>query len=269
MAPSQRLAGYRLVAPLLLLAAPASPQNICPVSQPGAAGIQAAIDACAAKGGGVAYVPPGEHVSGPFWMKDNVELRLEAGATVRLSHDPADWPPGVRALVNSRGAKNIAITGRGTFDGDAQWEYEDVKSPDVEIAEEQEIARRAGVEMKRYYRTGDVQKYLFVLQESEDVRIEGVTIRNAPLWNVRLQDCNRVWIRGIHLYSDLERGVNSDGIDIVSSSNVMISDSIIVTADDAICLKTESLDPSARRPRAPGGERPGDQLHPRHRPPRR
>lgn len=251
MAPSQRLAGYRLVAPLLLLAAPASPQNICPVSQPGAAGIQAAIDTCAAKGGGVAHVPPGEHVSGPFWMKDDVELRLEAGATVRLSHDPADWPPGVRALVNSRGAKNIAITGRGTFDGAAQWAYEDVKSPDVEIAEEQENARRAGVAMKRYYRTGDVQKYLFVLQGSEDVRIEGVTIRNAPLWNVRLQDCNRVWIRGIHLYSDLERGVNSDGIDIVSSSNVTISDSTIVTADDSICLKTESLDPSPGGPVRP------------------
>ena len=251
MAPSQRLAGSRLVAPLLLLAAPASPQNICAVTQPGAAGIQAAIDTCAAKGGGVAYVPPGEHVSGPFWMKDNVELRLEAGAIVRLSHDRADWPPGVRALVNSRGARSIAITGRGTFDGAAEWAYEDVKRPDVEIAEEQENARRAGVEMKRYYRTGDVQKYLFVLQESEDVRIEGVTIRNAPLWNVRLQDCNRIWIRGIHLYSDLERGVNSDGIDIVSSSNVTISDSTIVTADDSICLKTESLDPSPGHPVRP------------------
>jgi len=105
--------------------------------------------------------------------------------------------------------------------------------------------------MKRYYRTGAVQKYLFVLQESQDVRIEGVTIRNAPLWNVRLQDCDRVWVRGIHLYSDLERGVNSDGIDIVSSSNVTISDSIIVTADDAICLKTESLDPAPDRPVRP------------------
>ena len=122
-----------------------------------------------------------------------------------------------------------------------------MKRADVEIAEEQENARRAGVEMKRYYRTGDVQKYLFVLEGSEDVHIEGVTIRNAPLWNVRLQDCDRVWVRGIHLYSDLERAVNSDGIDIVSSSNVTISDSTIVTADDAICLKTTALDPAPGR----------------------
>jgi polygalacturonase len=159
--------------------------------------IQAAIDACAAQGGGVAYLPAGRYVTGPLWLKDGVELRLEGGATVVMSPDRNDWPGNERALVNAKGAKSIAITGRGTFDGDAQWEYAPVRGHDPEIAEEQEIARLAGVEMKRYYRKGDVQKYLFVLEDSKDVRFEGVTILNAPLWNIRLQDCNRVWIRGI------------------------------------------------------------------------
>ncbi len=211
------------------------------VSEPTGKAVQSAIDACAAKGGGIACLPPGRYLTGPLWLKDNVELRLEAGATVILSPDKKDWPAGVRALVNAKGVKHIAITGRGTFDGNAQWEYAPVRGQDPEISEEQEIARRAGVEIKRYYRTGAVQKYLFVLQDSEDVGLEGVTIQNAPLWNVRLQDCSRVWIRGIHLYSDLEKGVNSDGIDIVSSSDVLIADSIISTADDAICLKTVDL----------------------------
>ncbi len=211
------------------------------VKEPTEKAIQATIDTCTAQGGGVANLPPGRYVTGPLWLKDGVELRLEAGATVVMSPDRKDWPDNERALVNARGARSIAITGRGTFDGNAQWEYGPVRGQDPEIAEEQEIARLAGVEMKRYYRKGEVQKYLFVLQDSKDVRIEGVTIQNAPLWNVRLQDCNRVWIRGIFLYSDLERGVNSDGIDIVSSSNIVISDSIICTADDAICLKTDGF----------------------------
>jgi polygalacturonase len=211
------------------------------VPEPTGKAVQAAIDAAATQGGGVVYLPPGRYVCGPLWLKDNVELRLEAGAMVVMSHEKADWPAGVRALVNARGAKNIAVTGRGTFDGDARWEYAEARGQDPEIALEQEIARHAGVEMKRYYRTGDVQKYLFVLHDCEDVRFEGVTIRNAPLWNIRLQDCDRIWIRGIFLYSDLERGVNSDGIDIVSSSNVLIADSIITTADDAICVKTANF----------------------------
>lgn len=224
----------------MCLALPALSAEVV-VKEPTGKAVQFAIDACATQGGGVVFLPPGRYVSGPLWLKDNIELRLEAGATVVLSHDRKDWPAGVRALVNAKGATNIAITGRGAFDGDAKWEYAPARGQDPEIAEEQEIARRAGAEMKRYYRKGEVQKYLLVIQDSEDVRLEGVTIRNAPLWNVRLQNCNRVWIRGIFLYSDLERGVNSDGIDIVSSSNVLISDSIISTADDAICLKTADL----------------------------
>jgi hypothetical protein len=67
-----------------------------------------------------------------------------------------------------------------------------------------------------------------------------VRIVNSPLWSLRLQDCDHVWIRGVYIYSDLEKGVNADGIDIVSTSNVSISDSTIITADDAICLKTDA-----------------------------
>jgi polygalacturonase len=44
----------------------------------------------------------------------------------------------------------------------------------------------------------------------------------------------------VYIYSDLEKGVNADGIDIVSTSNVSISDSTIITADDSICLKTQA-----------------------------
>lgn len=223
---------------LLLSVSRTSAELIRVVKERSGKAVQAAIDACAAEGGGVVHLPPGRYVTGPLWLTNGVELRLEAGASIVMSREPSDWPRASRALINANGATNIAITGRGTIDGVAEWDYLPVRGPDPEIAEEQEIARQAGVEMKRYYRKGQVQKYLFVLQNSEDIRFEGVTIKNAPLWNIRLQDCNRVWIRNIHLYSDLERGVNSDGIDIVSTSNVIISDSIIATADDAIALKT-------------------------------
>ncbi len=82
--------------------------------------VQSAIDHCAARGGEVVCLPQGRYVSGPLWLKDNIEVRLEAGATVVMSHERGDWPGGVRALVNATGATNIAITGHGTFDGDAR-----------------------------------------------------------------------------------------------------------------------------------------------------
>jgi polygalacturonase len=104
-----------------VLASTLAAQSWCVVEKPTTQGVQAAIDLCSSKGGGVAYVPPGQYTTGPLWLKDNVELRLEAGATISLSQNPADWPAGVPALVNSSGARNIAITGRGTIDGKAQY----------------------------------------------------------------------------------------------------------------------------------------------------
>lgn len=209
--------------------------------------VQSAIDACAGSGGGIVYVPPGEYTIGAIHLKDNVNLYLEAGATLLLSQDRADFPGRARSMINSSGAKNIAVTGRGKIDGLAQYEFVDMRGPDPEIAVERETARAAGVPMKRFYRTG-MQTYLFILNDSTDVRLEGVTLVNSPLWNVRLNDCDRVFIRGIHIYSDLEKGVNSDGIDIVSSSNVMISDSVIVTADDAIVVKTQGRGGAPAKP---------------------
>jgi polygalacturonase len=200
--------------------------------------IQDAIDACFRAGGGVVYVPPGEYTTGAIELKDNVNLQLEAGATLLLSQDPADFAAR-RSMIYARGAKNIAVTGRGTLDGLAQYEWTEARGQDPQIARETEIARQAGVDMRRYYRTG-MQTYMFILDDCIDVRLEGITVINSPLWNVRLNDCDRVFIRGVHIYSDLEKGVNSDGIDIVSSSNVIISDSIVVTADDAIVIKTVS-----------------------------
>lgn len=229
----------------LLAQPPSAPQNVFDVRQFGASGkradnataaIRAAVDACFAAGGGIVYVPPGQYTTGTIELKDNVNLHLEAGATLLLSQDRADFG-GRRTMIYSDGAKNIAVTGRGTLDGLAQYEWIAPRGADPEIAEQTEIARLAGIEMKRYYRTG-MQTYMFILNNSTDVRLENITIINSPLWNVRLNDCNRIYIRGIRIYSDLEKGVNADGIDIVSSSNVLISDSIIVTGDDAIAIKT-------------------------------
>ena len=74
--------------------------------------IQAAIDACTAAGGGVVYVPPGEYTTGAVQLKDNVNLYLEAGATLFLSQNRDDFSGRMRSMVNSSGARNIAVTGR-------------------------------------------------------------------------------------------------------------------------------------------------------------
>lgn len=247
---------FRLLCFLFASAAVAAAQSICEVKGPGAgpatAAIQTAIDQCAARGGGVVAVAPGNYTIATLWMKDNVELRLDAGATLLLSQREEDWPriSGPKGLIRAKGAKNFAITGRGTIDGQAQYSWGPAEDVDGEIVEEIEIARKAGVEMNRYRREG-IQAYLVLFEDSERIMVEGIRLVNSPIWTVRMQDCRQVWAHGIYLYSSLEKAVNGDGVDLVSTSDVLISDSIIITGDDAICLKTTSLDHNPKGPVRP------------------
>jgi hypothetical protein len=200
--------------------------------------IQAAIDACAAAGGGRVVLPPGAYTSGALLLKDNIDLHVEAGAVLFSSRADEDFPEGRRALVNSDGASRIALTGRGVIDGQSRYEYGEMRGVDSIIAEETENARKAGVDMRRYQHAGPAT-YLVRLRNSADVFIEDISLVNSQFWTLRLDLCERVRIRGVYIYSDLEKAVNADGIDVTSSRNVVISDSVVTTADDAICLKTE------------------------------
>jgi len=208
---------------------------------------QSAIDACTSAGGGTVRVPAGSYTVGMIQLKDNVTLDLDAGATLFLSQDNAQFPRGRRAMVFAENAHDIAVTGRGTLDGLAQYVFTEMRGVDPEIADEIAIAGAAGIDMRRYYRTG-VQTYMFILNGCRNVLVRDIEIVHSPLWNVRLNDCDRVHVHGVRIYSDLEKGVNADGIDIVSSRNVTISDSIIETADDAIVLKTIARDGQPAQP---------------------
>jgi polygalacturonase len=56
-------------------------------------------------------------------LRDNVTLDLAAGATLFLSQDNTEFPRGRRAMLFAENATNIAVTGRGTLDGLAQYVF--------------------------------------------------------------------------------------------------------------------------------------------------
>jgi hypothetical protein len=240
---------------MVLSAAPAC-ADICNVRDFGATGvktesatraIQAAVDKCAAAGGGTVLVPPGEYTTGSIRLKDNIDLRVEAGARLLSSLDPKEFPREWHTLIYANGARHIGISGAGTIDGQGRYEWSPARQADPEIAEERGIAEKAGMEMKRYNHAGP-QIFLVQFIDSSDVRFEDVRLLNSQIWTIRLLGCQRVTIRGVYVYTDPERAVNGDGIDLVSTRDVTISDSTIVTGDDSICLKTEAVNGGPARP---------------------
>ena len=209
--------------------------------------IQRAIDACAAAGGGTVYFPPGAYLSGTLRLKENVGLMLEKGATLFASQDTVDYQvpyniykgnnPNQPVLIYAEGVSNISITGEGTIDGQARREYDELRGVDNFIAEETANARTSGVEMKKYYKIPPIVSLIYFV-DCHDVDIHNVHIRESSSWTLHVQWCNRVNISGIYLESSLEAGVNADGIDVDGSRDVLISDCIIKTGDDAIVLKS-------------------------------
>ena len=223
--------------------------------------LQRAIDRCHEKGGGRVYFPPGEYLAGTLVLKDNVTLYLEAGAILYASQDTNDYindfivlkkddsgksgDGATPVFIYAKGARNIGIQGKGTIHGQALRTYEDLKQVDGFIAQETKKAQEAGVEMKMYYKVPPFVCLVF-LEDCEQVTIRDVSLIESTDWTLHFKWCRRVYVDHVYLESSLEAGVNSDGIDIDGCSDVVVSNCIITTGDDAIVLKSTMTYPEYR-----------------------
>lgn len=107
-----------------------------------------------------------------------------------MSQSKQDYFGPAPTMVYAENAKNIAVTGRGTLNGVAQYEFVQMRGLDPEIVEEIEIAKTAGMDMRRYYRKSSAQNaYMFVINDCSNFSLSDVTIINTPFWAVRLNDC--------------------------------------------------------------------------------
>ena len=185
------------------------------------AALQRSIDRCAEAGGGTVFFPAGTYLSGTLVLKSNVTLELDAGATLLGSSDPKHYPPREpavpsytdnyvrQALIAGENLVNVGLRGRGTIDGNGgafRWkEYRD-------------------------------RPYVIRLVQCQDVHIEGLTLRDSPMWMQHYLACDRVRIHRLRVFNHVT--YNNDGLDIDGCHDVTISDCIFDTDDDALCLKS-------------------------------
>ena len=80
--------------------------------------------------------------------------------------------------------------------------------------------------------------FLVDLQWCENVRIEGITVVDSPMWQIVPSACDHVVIRNTN---SLSRVVTGDGIDINGCQDVLIEDCFVRAADDCICIKSGRL----------------------------
>ena len=221
--------------------------------------IAKAIDACHKAGGGRVVVPAGIFLTGPIHLKSNVNLYLDEGAKLRFVTDPAKYPnvftrwEGVECfnyspLIYAYGQENIAVTGRGVLDGQADysnwwsWVKKDAKTKQelpAQRADRNQLFKQseAGVPVaERIYGAGHHLRPPFIQPyRCRNVLIEGVTILRSPFWEVHPVLCTNVIVRGLTVTT---HGPNNDGCDPESSRYVLIEDCHFDTGDDCIAIKS-------------------------------
>ncbi|NLE54597.1 MAG: hypothetical protein GX617_06650 [Lentisphaerae bacterium] len=209
------------------------------------AAIQAAVDACTAAGGGTVLVPPGTFVTGTIWLRDHVELHLEKGAILLGSPNLDDYNADDAFAQNMRSEReqwngahlilavevtDVALTGSGCIDGNGPAFFETEAPPYPPRFGWSQGIRHA--RDKERLRPG--QMLLFC--ECSDVRVSGLTLRNACCWTCLFYGCEDVVATGLRIDNPPD-AANTDGIDIDCCRQVVVSDCLIRTGDDAITLR--------------------------------
>jgi polygalacturonase len=264
--------GWEMVPGILArIRPPTFPARDFPITQHGAIeggahestrAIRAAVEACAAAGGGRVVVPAGRFLTGPVHLKSGVNLHLEHGATLAFVRDPRAYLPavftrwegmemmGYSPFIYAFEQQNIAITGQGTLDGQASetywwpWKGAWKTHPEWDRGPTQKAARDRLMQMveagtpvaQRVFTQGSNLRPQFIQPyRCRNVLVEGVTVINSPMWEINPVLCQNVTVRGVTVNT---HGPNNDGCNPESCRDVLIEGCTFDTGDDCIAIKS-------------------------------
>ena len=190
--------------------------------------IQKAIDSCSIVGGTVLF-PAGNYLTGSLELRSNVTIYLQAGATILGSKSLSDYLPHTPklrsyndiflkySLFYAENVENISIKGEGTINGQGSaFKVTTTQKPE------------------RYMNRPFVIRFI----KCKNVRLEGITLKNSPMWMQQYLGCEDLFINKIKVFNHSNK--NNDMMDIDGCKNVVISDCIGDTDDDGITLKSTS-----------------------------
>ncbi|MGH9886158.1 MAG: glycoside hydrolase family 28 protein, partial [bacterium] len=253
--PSSSARGWDLVPEILArIVPPTFPRRDFDVTKYGAvadgktdntAAIKRAVGACSEAGGGRVVIPEGRFLTGPVHLKSNVNLHVVRGATLAFTRETKAYLPAVftrfegtelmnySPLVYAFEQENVAVTGEGTLDGQADRTYwwpwkgsEDYGwtrgAPNYNASRQRllDMAERGVPVASRVFGEGDYFRPSFIEPyRCRNVLIEGVTIVNSPMWEVHPVLCRNVTVRGLTINS---HGPNNDGCNPESCRDVLI-----------------------------------------------
>ncbi len=222
---------------------------------------KAAVNTCSLAGGGRVIIPPGKYLTGPVRLRSNVNLHISDGAFLLFNTSTDMYLPSVytrwegvecmnySALIYAFEEENIAVTGKGTLDGQADnkhwWPWNgspfygaSPDSPNQRPARSKlfEYGKNNAPVKDREFGKGSFLRPNFVqFYKCRNILIQGVTLRNSPMWNIHPVLSSNITVRDISVIS---HGPNNDGCNPESCKNVLIENCYFDTGDDCIAIKS-------------------------------
>ena len=202
--------------------------------------IQKAIDSCSVSGGGTVTLQPGYYQTGALFVKSGVNLQLDKGVTLLASphihHYPEfrsriagiemTWPA---AVINIVDEKNAAVSGEGTLDcrGKVFWDkYWEMRKEYV----------AKGLRWIVDYDCKRVRGML--ISNSRHITLKDFTLMRTGFWGCQVLYSDQCTLNGLKINNNVGgHGPSTDGIDIDSSTNILIENCEVDCNDDNICLK--------------------------------
>ena len=198
--------------------------------------IQQLIDTAAEEGGGVIVVPAGTYFTGSLYFKQEVNLYVAEGGTLKGSDDISDYDiletrmEGetclyFAALINADSVDGFTMCGPGTIDGNGlrSWKAFWLRrkwNPECTNKEEQ-------------------RPRLVYISNSKNVLIAGLNLQNAHFWTTHLYRCSRIKYLNCRIFSPAAPvgAPSTDAIDIDVCTDILVKNCYMEVNDDAVVLK--------------------------------
>ena len=202
--------------------------------------IQAAIDACWKKGGGLVTFDTGAYLTGSLFIKRGVNFVIGEKVILLGSQNIEDYPEintrvaGIElkwpaALINILKEDNAEISGKGIVhaQGKIFWD------------KYWKMRRDYDAKGLRWIVDYDCKRpRTMLIQESSNVTIKDITLKQAGFWTVQILYSEHVTVDGIVIQNNVDgSGPSTDGIDIDSSTRILVQNCDIDCNDDDFCLK--------------------------------
>jgi polygalacturonase len=208
--------------------------------------IQAAIDKCAASGGGVVVVPKGTFLTGAIFLRQGANLNIEKDGVLKGTTNIDDYPQistrweGVEqqwtsAFVNAEGLTGLEISGEGTIDGSGEEWLQNNPFRGGRGQGNADAAASPAPTRPPTARRG--RPRLICIQNSKHVRVAGLNLHNQAVWCLFFLYSEDVVAENLRITA-AHNIPSSDGIDIDSSKHVRVNNVYIDVNDDCISIKS-------------------------------